>query len=180
MKVLVVYYSNSGNNKYLAEKIAKKTNGDIQSIEPRLNAVPFVMLFSVSKISMGIKPIRYKVKEYDRVVVCGPIYMGLLISPLRAFISKYKRDIKKLFFVTCCGSDDTQKDTRFGYSRVFQKVKNIIKNSYGGSEAFPISLALPEEKRKDQDAIMKTRLSDSNFNDELQTKLENVIQKISA
>lgn len=179
MKTLVVYYSNSGNNKFLAEKIAKEINGDIQRIEPRFNGLPFVILFSLSKISLGIKPIRYNVKDYDRVIVCGPVYMGLLISPLRDFIEKHKSDLKKLFFVTCCGGDDSQKDTKLGYSRVFQQVKNMINDKFGGSEAFPVSLALPEEKRKDQDAIMKTRLSDSNFNGEILNRFESFIQKVS-
>ena len=42
-------------------------------------------------------------------------------------------------------------------------------------EAFPIGPVLPEDK-KDNNAVMKTRLSDNNFAGEIQKRFENFIQ----
>ena len=40
MQTLVVYYSNTGSNKYLAEKIAAVLSCDNEAIKPRLNFFP--------------------------------------------------------------------------------------------------------------------------------------------
>ena len=38
---------------------------------------------------------------------------------------------------------------------------------------------VPEDKQKDSDLIMKTRLSDSNFTGEIQKRFENFIKKVA-
>ena len=97
MKTIVVYYSNKGSNKYLAEKISKSLSCELEEIKPRLN----IFLLFLMNIHLGIKPIKTNIKEYDKVVLCGPIWMGKFIPPLRSFIKKYIDSIHKLVFVTC-------------------------------------------------------------------------------
>jgi hypothetical protein len=105
--------------------------------------------------------------------------MGTLISPLSDFINTYRTDIKGLYFVSCCGSSDAAKDKKFGHAKVFQVVKNILGDRCIHCEAFPIGLVLPEDKKENSDAIMKTRLSDNNFSGESQKRFENFIQKVT-
>jgi len=176
MKTLVVYYSNTGSNKYLAEKIAHNLQCDIEAIEPRLNFFPLLMFFSITKTGFGIKTFSHKVNEYDRIILCGPIWMGQLISPLRDFINKNRTNINKLYFASCCGSSDSAKHGKFGYAKIFDKVKNILGDKCVHCEAFPISLALDEAKKEDGNAVMKTRLSDNNFAGEIQKRFEKFVQ----
>lgn len=178
MKILVVYYSKTGNNRYLAEKMARSLAGDSEAIKPRLKAFPLLVLFSLTKIGPGIKPLKHLVNGYDRIIVCGPIWMGGLISPLGDFLKKYSTSINRLYFATCCGSSNADKDNKFGYAKVFLQVKNTLKNKYVYCEAFPIGLILPEDKRHDSTAMMKARLSDANFTGEIQKRFENFIQKV--
>jgi flavodoxin len=180
MKTLVVYYSNTGSNKYLADKIAHALEADIEAVKPRINFFPFLMLFSIINNGPGNKKLLHKIKEYDRIILCGPIWMGKLISPLHDFIKKYRGDIKRLYFVTCCGSSDAAKFDRFGHGLVFNKVKKILGDVCDFCEAFPIGLVVPEDKKKDDNAIMKTRLSDNNFTGEVQKRFENFIQRVRA
>jgi hypothetical protein len=177
MKTLVVYYSNTGNNRYLAEKIAHRLGCDSEAIKPRLNFFPFLVLLSIVKKSMGIGNLRHRVNEYDRIVLCGPIWMGLLISPLHDFVKKYRTDIRKLFFVTCCGSGDAAKEDKFGHGLVFRKVQNMLGDACALCEAFPIGLVLPADKKGDDSAMMKARLSDQTFTGEIQKRFETFIQK---
>jgi flavodoxin len=179
MKTLVVYYSNTGNNKYLAGKIANALKSDVEAITPRLNLFPFLILFSIVKTSLGIKTLSRKMNGYDRVIICGPIWMGQLISPLRDFVNKYSKIINKFYFVTCCGSSDAAKDGKFGYALVFNKVKNMLGDKCVLCEAFPIGLVLPDDKKENSDAMMKARLSDSNFSGEIQKRFEIFIQKVA-
>ena len=69
-----------------------------------------------------------KIADYDRVILCGPIWMGRLIPPLRTFLLKYKHIIRQLYFVTCCGSSDAKKDEKFGHALVFREVENIMED----------------------------------------------------
>ena len=177
MKTLVVYYSNTSSNKYLAEKIAHVLECDSEAIKPRFDFFPALMLFSLVRTSMGIKTLDHKLNDYDRIILCGPVWMGQLVSPLRDFINKYRRNIKNLYFVTCCGSSDAAKDEKFGHALVFRRVKLMLGDKCVHCEAFPIGLVLPQDKQKDGNAIMKTRLSDHNFTGEIQRRFEHFIQK---
>jgi flavodoxin len=179
MKTLVVYYSKTGNNAYLAKKIAGILKSDSEEIKPRLDLFPFLILFSLFKTGMGIKAFTHKVPDYDRIILCGPIWMGTVISPLRDFIRRYGGTIKKLYFATCCGGSDAQKEDRFGYAPVFRSIKEMLGEKCVHCEAFPISMVIPEGTTSDGDATMKTRLSDQNFVGDIQKRLDGFIEKVS-
>lgn len=178
MKTLVVYYSNTGSNTYLAEKIAHALEADLEIIRPRFGMFFFVLLFSALKISFGIKKIRHDVHSYDRVILCGPVLIGQLVSPLRDFINRYGEKIQKLYFVTCCGCSDAQKDDQFGYAKIFALLKNLLGEKLVSCEAFPITLVLPTENPTADDAIMKTRLSDKNFTGEILKRFNTFIKAL--
>jgi flavodoxin len=179
MKTLVVYYSNTGSNKYLATKISHALQCDIETIRPRMNVFPLLLLFSALKTGPGIKKLKHNVNDYDRIILCGPIWMGTFVSPLRDFVGKYRHDIKKLCFATCCGSNDAKKDDTFGYATVFPKVKRMLGDTCIHCEAFPIGLVLPDDKQDDGDAVMKTRLSDSLFGGLIEERFTSFIQKLA-
>jgi menaquinone-dependent protoporphyrinogen IX oxidase len=179
MKTLVVYYSNTGNNKFLAEKISQALKGDIEAIKARMNLFPFLMLFTLLKASLGIKSLVHKVDDYDSIVLCGPIWMGQLISPLHDFIHKYLSNIKRLHFATCCGGSDAAQDDKFGYASVFQNLKNAVGDRCAYCEAFPIGLVFPEDQQREVKAIMKMRLSNANFAGQIQKRFELFIQNVA-
>jgi flavodoxin len=174
-KAIVVYYSREGSNKYLAEKISKTLSIELEEIKPRLN----IFLLFLMNIHLGIKPLKNNLKEYDEIILCGPIWMGKLIPPLNSFIKKYLNQINKLIFVTCCGSTYDKKDEKFGHGLVFKEVEKLLKEKCVFCQAFPIGLVLPDDKKEDNDAFMKTHLNDENFQGVIQMRFDNFIQKIS-
>jgi phosphoenolpyruvate synthase/pyruvate phosphate dikinase len=60
-----------------------------------------------------------------------------------------------------------------------EEVEAILNDKLDFCEAFPISLILPDDKKENSEATMKTRLSDDNFNGEIEKRFENFIKKIS-
>jgi len=128
---------------------------------------------------LGIKPLKHNIKEYDKVILCGPIWMGKLIPPLRSFVNNYNNKINKLIFVTCCGSTDAKKYEKFGHGLVFNEVENILKEKCTFCQAFPISLVLPDDQKEDTNAFMKTHLNDENFKGEIQVIFDNFIRKVN-
>jgi len=131
------------------------------------------------KIHLGIKPLKHNIIEYDKVILCGPIWMGKFIPPLRSFVNKYNNKINKLIFVTCCGNTDAKKYEKFGYGLVFNEVENILKEKCTFCQAFPISLVLPDDQKEDTSAFMKTHLNDENFKGEIQVIFDNFIRKVN-
>ena len=173
MKTIVVYYSRKGSNKYLAEKISGSLSCEKEEIKPRLN----VFLLFLMNIHLGIRPMKHNIKEYDTVILCGPIWMGKFIPPLRSFINKYFQQINKLIFVTCCGSTYAKKDEKFGHGLVFKEVEKMLKDKCIFCQAFPVGMVLPDDKKEDPDAFMKTHLNDENFKGEIQERFDGFINK---
>ena len=180
MKTLVLFYSKTGSNKYLAERIATERKADIEEIEPKFNALLFVIFSSLLRFGLGIKKPHSSFNQYDRIVVVGPIYMGTLIFPLRQVFGMIPTSVKQVCFATCCGGGDDEKDDKFGYSSVFKEVESVVNHTQVLTEAFPIKLVVPEDKLEDGDYIMKTRLDDSNFKGEVYARFQSFIQKMKS
>ena len=174
-KPIVIYYSNNGSNRYVALKVANDLGCPIEEIRPRIN----VHLLLLLGLGPGNKKLRSDLDAYDRVILCGPIWMGKFISPLKRFVSKYKKNIKDLIFVTCCGSSYAVKDDRFGHGHVFKEVEAMLNGKCTLCVAFPVTLVLPEDMKEDPDAVMKARLSDENFKGEIKFRYDAFIKRLS-
>lgn len=118
-------------------------------------------------INFGNKKLKSNCEDYERVILCGPIWMGKLIVPLKNFIRNNILKINNLVFVSCCGSTFDKKDEKFGHNLVFNEVKKLSGEKCKHCEAFPIVLVLPTELRDDSSAFMKTHLNDQNFKGEM-------------
>ncbi len=93
-KVLVAYYSYSGNTKKVAEKIKNITNGDIFEIVPKKayskNYDEVVALAREEK-QKDVKPELVdngNVKDYDIIFVGTPVWWYTMASPVRTFLTK--------------------------------------------------------------------------------------------
>lgn len=125
-KTLIVYYSKTGNNKFVAEKFSKLIEADLEEIKTVGNNLLLLYIFSWLKISTKIKPLTTDLKEYERVILFSPIWFGSLISPIRGFVKKSKDDIKEFLFITVCGGGEEDKDTKFGYEGVFKEMRGLF------------------------------------------------------
>jgi len=174
MRTIVYYYSHKGSNRYLATKIASDLKCELEEIKPLLNS----HLLMLMGLNFGNRRLKNNVENFEKVILCGPIWMGKLIVPLKNFMIKHIPKINKMVFVSCCGSTFNKKDEKFGHNLVFNEVKNIANEKCIHCEAFPISMVLPDDQKEDTDAFMKTHLNDDNFKGEIQLIFNNFIQKI--
>lgn len=174
MKIIVYYYSKTGNNRYIANKIAEELSCDIEEIKPKLNHFLFNMFIG----TFGIKALKKDVNDYDLAILCGPIWMGKLIYPLKNFIEKNNKKINKIVFATCCASSYDKKDDKFGHTKVFAVVQDKLQDKCIHYEAFPIPLIVADELKENGQEIMKTRLSDENFEGEIKEVFDSLIECI--
>lgn len=177
-KILVVYYSRTGSNQFLAKQFSKTLQCDIEEIEPKRNSLTWLLLLGLMKRPIGIKKLGKNPADYDKIILVSPIWTGQLISPLRGFLKKYKRNIKQLYFATCCGVGDEGKDDKFGYVNIFNQLREEVEDIPTECAAFPIPLVIPEDKMDDDEYVMNTRLNTENFKGEIQERFEGFIEKM--
>ncbi|MEZ5069932.1 MAG: hypothetical protein R2751_02920 [Bacteroidales bacterium] len=167
-KTLVVSYSDKGSNRYLAGLISKQLGAPSEEIKPFVHSQFLLMM----GLGLGIRKMKQPVKEFDRIILVGPVWMGKFVYPLKKFTLRHRRDIRELVFVTCCGSGFDIKDEKFGHGTVFGKVKELLPDTPLQCKAFPIPELLTEEERKDPKRVMETRLSDDTFQGELREQFK--------
>jgi len=109
-RILVVYYSRSGFTRKLAKRIAEASDANLEFIEDRTQRYSvFGYLRSAVEAALhlrtGIRAIKQSPGDYDLVVIGTPIWCWNIASPARAYIEKYRDQLKWVaFFCTYGGS----------------------------------------------------------------------------
>jgi len=179
-KYLLTYYSNTGNSRFMAQKIAKQLDADLLEMKPWPSSVFLLFLLSLLGWNFGIGIKKEEIEAYDEVIICGPIWGGSLLSPLRAMIKMCVAQSKKMHLVISCETTDEDKDSRFGYAQVLQTAQKIGKEHLLSAEAFTTKLVLTPEEAKEVSIENKTILTEENFKGEIQERLDAFVQKIAA
>ena len=111
-KILIVYYSRTGNTKKIAEELAKKLNADIEEIIDLKNRKGIIGWLiggrdGMKKTSTSIKESSKDCKNYDLVVIGSPIWVGLTPA-IRTFLLKNKDKIKNYAAFCTMGGNNPQ------------------------------------------------------------------------
>ena len=135
-KVLVAYYSKSGNTQEIAEKIKENLSADILVIEP-VKAYPEDYRQTTEqakkevqeKMTPAIKNAKVDLSQYDVIFVGSPCWWGTIASPVRTFLTANDFKGKTVVpFMTHGGS---------GLGHSVSDIKSIIPEAnVTGAEAF--------------------------------------------
>jgi flavodoxin len=95
-KILVAYFSYSGNTREIADQIHKSVGGDIfeiQAVKPYPDDYDEVVKQARQELKSGEQPaLKTKVeniKPYDQVFIGYPNWCGTIPAPVRVFLSQY-------------------------------------------------------------------------------------------
>ena len=102
-RILIVYYSHSGNTKGIAERLQKKLGGVLHSVEP-VEEYPAeyqaVLEKSRPQVEAGFKPeLKGELPDmgdFDLLLVGGPVWFGTLAPPLSSFMAQAKLEGKTI------------------------------------------------------------------------------------
>lgn len=130
MKTAIIYYSMSGNTKYVADKIADgiKISGevDIIRIEPKKvypdkGAKKFFWggKSAVMGETPALQPYEFNIEEYDRIIFGTPVWASTFVHPLRTFINENQAVKDKKIAVFTCFSGG-------GADKAIDKMKKYI------------------------------------------------------
>jgi flavodoxin len=112
MKTLVVYYSKTGNTGTVAKELAQNISAEVEELtetKPKEGVVGMILAGKDAALqnSTPINDVKHQVADYDLVIIGTPIWAWTMANPVRAFIEKHKKDIKKVaFFATMGNSGD--------------------------------------------------------------------------
>ena len=95
-KILVAYFSHTGNTREIANQIHKIVGGDIfeiQVVEPYPNDYNAVVKQARQELDSGYKPaLKTKIeniKSYDLIFIGYPNWCGTFPAPVKTFLSEY-------------------------------------------------------------------------------------------
>jgi len=126
MSPLVVYFSQTGNTKFVAEKIAEAVNADIEEVvEVEKREGGFINIMLGGRDGMMGRKSKIKVTEknpsnYDEVFIGAPVW-GFNVAPaIRTYLSENKIEGKKLgLFCTSAGAGD---------KKLFSSIKELTQD----------------------------------------------------
>jgi flavodoxin len=126
MKSLVVYYSRSGNSKFLAQKIAEKLGADTEEVIDKKNRRGWIGFLTAGRDATRgketqIEETKFLPNNYDLIVVGTPIWTGRPTPAIRTYLSKNDISKKKVaLFCTLNGSNE---------DKAMANIKALLPNS---------------------------------------------------
>lgn len=108
MKILVIYYSLTGNAKLVAEIIAEKTGADLLGLKPEkeLNSNSLLKHLwggkqVITKEKPKLLPLAKNPKDYDLIFIGTPVWAFNFCPAVRSFLAENKITDKKIV-IFCC------------------------------------------------------------------------------
>lgn len=177
---LVLYYSKTGNSQFIAEKLAKELSCPSKKITPIIDNIAFLFLLSLLRINIPTNISSQDIQEYDEVILLGPIWGGLLVSPLRTVIKKCIRASKSIHFAVTCETKEEDKDKKYGSSQVLKKASDLGGKYVRNTQAFSTSLVNSDNPSWSPKLSEKIKMTEDNYKGILVSRVHAYASKIKA
>ncbi|NNF33112.1 MAG: flavodoxin family protein [Saprospiraceae bacterium] len=178
-KYLVLYYSKTGNSKFIAEKVSAHLNGELKRINPLVDNVMILFLLTRLNIGIGTNISKTEMEDYDEVIVIGPLWGGLINAPLKNVLRNCFRAKKPLHFAMSCDIPEQEKDHKYGYAKAFADAKELGGSLMKSTTIFSNALVKKFMTDHNNEVPEKILLSDENFKGEIQERLQRFIQEVN-
>jgi len=107
MKTAVISYSLTGNNEALANSVAEELAVEhIRVTEPRRRTMVSIVLDMIFGRTPQVQPTASRLENYDLILFCGPVWMGQVATPLRAYLKYLKTGLRRYAFISISGGAD--------------------------------------------------------------------------
>lgn len=173
MKVVVISYSFTGNNEALASSIAHEISAEhIKISEARSRTMGTIILDLILNRIPTVQPEPVKLSNYDIILLFGPVWIGKIATPLRAYFKYMKSSTTRYAFISLSGGADSDNPKIKGelLSRVGREPMVLIDEH--------ISSLLPSDPKPTRNDTSSYRLNDKDLN-LLTNKIMNLIHEIS-
>ena len=104
MNLIIVSYSMTGNNRALAQGIAKKLNAKhIDVTESKKRSIGTIIKDMLLNLTPKTEPKADIIHQGDGVLLVAPVWMGAIASPLRSYMKQLKKLDSPYAFATISG-----------------------------------------------------------------------------
>jgi flavodoxin len=152
-RILVVYFSQSGNSKFIADTIAQEIKADTLEIKTK-KSLPKATFFNIFiggmqvmlKSKPKLLPFDKNPMDYDLIIMGTPVWASSYASPFNTYFSQVETKGKKIALYCCCGGSK---------GKTFDNMKNALKgNEFLGELELKSPLSAKDENiRKTKDWI---------------------------
>src|SRR5690348_16078494 len=113
-RILVVYYSLSGNTERVAKDLAAHLGADLQRIRERTNRRGFLGHLRAAFDSLRERPaplmdVARDAAEYDLTIVGTPIWTGRVTPAVRTYLESIRGRVRHVAFFTTSGNNGVDK-----------------------------------------------------------------------
>lgn len=171
MKVLILYYSRTGNNRLLAEQLADTLDSDIVEIRPRhkFRLLGFLTDFFRNR-DPDIHPFSSAPEDYDHVLIIAPIFDLAIAHPMRTALRQLGPELDRYSFVSLCGY------YREGQAEhIFEELQTLTRKPPAHVQELWVGDLLPEDKRENVMAVSGYKVSESDL-DNYGDKITQILQ----
>jgi len=149
-KTLVIYYSRTGNTRFIGEQIAKITQGDVEELLDKKNRKGlWGYLISgrdaVLNKAADLFDLKKNPAEYDLIFVGTPNWAYNITPAIRAYLQKYNLEGKHVALFT------TQES--MGAEKVFNTLRRLIPKAEIVSEKYFNKVLLNQDRIKGEIAL---------------------------
>jgi len=107
MRIVVVYYSNTGNTRRIAELLARELGAELAEVTCQRYLSwygPLAMAWDIFTRHLPVVDVIAPARaEFDLVVIGGPVWSAHAAPPILSLASHWP-ETRKAFFVTCRGT----------------------------------------------------------------------------
>jgi hypothetical protein len=105
MRLLIVYYSLSGNNRVLAEHLGQRLGAKVVAVREKKKKRTGFMTFLdlMLKRKQEIQPLDVSPTDYDHVLLIAPLWDMSIAYPMATAIRQQRDSLVKFSFVSLCG-----------------------------------------------------------------------------
>lgn len=113
-KILVVFYSKTGNTERAAKDIAAALGADLEKIEDKKNRRGILAWFSAGRDASKKRQTQIETSgknpaDHDLVIVGSPVWAWNITPAMRTYLGDNKENIKKYAFFVTSGNTDSEK-----------------------------------------------------------------------
>lgn len=169
MNIAIISYSYTGNNKALADSVAKKMSVEhVQIIEQKQRTMGTIILDMLFNRTPQVHPAPDITEKYERIIFFGPVWMGLIASPIRPYLKYLKEHPQNYSFISISGGADGSNS----------KLKEELNRLTGAEPTTLIDLhiadLLPSNPKPSRKVTSAYRLND----DDVKTSSNKIIQTL--
>jgi len=129
-KVLVVFYSLTGNTKFIAETIRETVDAELLEIKPIKEYNPKGMskyvwggMQAVMSSKPALKPINIDTSTYDLIFLGTPVWAWNISPPMRSFLEKFNLNGKDVAIWLCSARKTKETFKKF---KILMKDVNVV------------------------------------------------------